>query len=80
MKKSACSNHTIRIDKLEDAVLTVIQNMIDDGVGVAIVAAYFIYVLIWQHNDPYGWRWFPISLYFSELLNADLARDETETI
>ena len=29
MKKSACSNHTIRIDKLEDAVLTVIQNMID---------------------------------------------------
>lgn len=29
MQKSACSNHTIRIDKLEDAVLTVIQNMVD---------------------------------------------------
>ena len=29
MKKSACGNHTIRIDKLEDAVLTVIQNMVD---------------------------------------------------
>lgn len=29
MKKSACGNHTIRIDKLEDVVLTVIQNMVD---------------------------------------------------
>ena len=29
MKKSACTNHTIRIDKLEQAVLSVIQNMID---------------------------------------------------
>lgn len=29
MKKSACGNHTIRIDKLEEAVLTVIQNMVD---------------------------------------------------
>lgn len=29
MKKSACSNHTIRIDKLEEAVLVVIQNMVD---------------------------------------------------
>ncbi len=29
MKKSACGNHTIRIDKLEEAVLTVIQNMVN---------------------------------------------------
>ena len=29
MKKSACGNHTIRIDKLEEAVLIVIQNMVD---------------------------------------------------
>lgn len=29
MNKNACGNHTIRIDKLEDAVLTVIQNMVD---------------------------------------------------
>lgn len=28
-EKSACGNHTIRIDKLEEAVLTVIQNMVD---------------------------------------------------
>ena len=29
MKKNACGNHTIRIDKLEEAVLTVIQNMVN---------------------------------------------------
>lgn len=29
MKKSACTNHTIRIDKLEAAVLATVQNMID---------------------------------------------------
>lgn len=34
MKKSACGNHTIRIDKLEDAVLTVIQNMIDTAIDM----------------------------------------------
>ena len=32
MKKSACSNHTIRIDKLEEAVLAVVQNMVDVAV------------------------------------------------
>ena len=29
MKKSACSNHTIRVDKLETAVLTTVQSMVD---------------------------------------------------
>ena len=29
MKKSACSNHTIRTDKLETAVLTTVQSMVD---------------------------------------------------
>ena len=32
MKKSACSNHTIRADKLEAAVLTTIQAMVDAAV------------------------------------------------
>ena len=32
MKKNACGNHTIRIDKLEEAVLTVIQNMVNVAV------------------------------------------------
>lgn len=32
MKKSACTNHTIRTDKLENAVLTTIQTMVDTAV------------------------------------------------
>lgn len=32
MKKSACTNHTIRTDKLEAAVLTTIQTMVDTAV------------------------------------------------
>jgi len=34
MKKSACSNHTIRTDKLETAVLTTIRAMIDAAVAM----------------------------------------------
>lgn len=35
LKKSACSNHTIRIDKLEQAVLLTIQKMIDTAVNMS---------------------------------------------
>ena len=35
MRKSACSNHTIRIDKLEQAVLLTIQKMIDTAVNMS---------------------------------------------
>ena len=35
LKKSACSNHTIRIDKLEQAVLLTIQKMIDTSVNMS---------------------------------------------
>lgn len=35
LKKSACSNHTIRIDKLEQAVLLTVQKMIDTAVNMA---------------------------------------------
>lgn len=35
LKKSACTNHTIRIDKLEQAVLLTIQNMIDTAVNMS---------------------------------------------
>ncbi|MGN1058950.1 MAG: recombinase family protein, partial [Clostridia bacterium] len=34
MKKSACSNHTIRIDKLEELVLITIQQMIDVAIDM----------------------------------------------
>ncbi len=34
MKKSACGNHTIRIDKLEESVLVTIQNMIDTAIDM----------------------------------------------
>ena len=35
LKKSACSNHTIRIDKLEQSVLLTIQKMIDTAVNMS---------------------------------------------
>lgn len=35
MRKSACSNHTIRVDKLEQAVLVTIQKMIDASVSMS---------------------------------------------
>ena len=35
LKKSACTNHTIRIDKLEEAVLLTIQNMINTAVTMS---------------------------------------------
>ena len=35
LKKSACSNHTIRIDKLEQVVLLTIQKMIDTAVNMS---------------------------------------------
>jgi hypothetical protein len=35
MKKSACTNHTIRIDKLEEAVFLSIQNMINTAVTMS---------------------------------------------
>lgn len=35
LKKSACTNHTIRIDKLEQAVLLTIQNMINTAVNMS---------------------------------------------
>ena len=35
LKKSACTNHTIRIDKLEQAVLLTIQNMINTAVTMS---------------------------------------------
>ena len=35
LKKSACTNHTIRIDKLEEAVLLTIQNMIDTAISMS---------------------------------------------
>ena len=35
LKKSACSNHTIRIDKLEQVVLLTIQKMIDTAVDMS---------------------------------------------
>lgn len=34
MKKSACTNHTIRIDKLEQAVLLIVQNMIATSINM----------------------------------------------
>ncbi len=37
MKKSACGNHTIRIDKLEETVITVIQNMIDVAIDMNVL-------------------------------------------
>lgn len=39
LKKSACSNHTIRIDKLEQAVLLTVQRMIDTAVNIAELLA-----------------------------------------
>ena len=35
LKKSACTNHTIRIDKLEQAVLLTVQKMIDTAVDMS---------------------------------------------
>ncbi|MBE6811084.1 MAG: recombinase family protein [Ruminococcaceae bacterium] len=35
LKKSACTNHTIRIDKLEEAVLLVVQNMINTAITMS---------------------------------------------
>lgn len=35
MRKSACTNHTVRIDKLEGVVLLTIQNMIDTAVNMS---------------------------------------------
>ena len=35
MRKSACSNHTIRVDRLEQAVLVTIQKMIDTSVSMS---------------------------------------------
>ena len=37
MRKSACSNHTIRIDKMENAVLVTIQKMIDVAIELSEV-------------------------------------------
>ena len=34
MKKSACTNHTIRLDRLENAVLVTIQAMIDSAISM----------------------------------------------
>ena len=35
LKKSACTNHTIRIDKLEEVVLLTIQNMINTAINMS---------------------------------------------
>lgn len=35
LKKSACTNHTIRIDKLEQAVLLTVQKMIDTAIDMS---------------------------------------------
>ena len=35
LKKSACTNHTIRIDKLEEAVLLVVQNMVNTAITMS---------------------------------------------
>ena len=37
MKKSACGNHTIRVDRLEEAVLVTIQKMVDVAVEMSEV-------------------------------------------
>ena len=40
MKKSACTNHTIRADKLETAVLTTIQTMVDAAITMDKLVKY----------------------------------------